>query len=133
METLQLYKRRGRRISLTALIDVVFILLMFFMLTSTFTRFKAVDFQSPVSSGEQSAEKPQLVTLRADGSLQLENGTLIGSDEPLDASAFSSKQPVVLLPHADASLQLMVSSLERLKQLELAVTLGRAIPSATNH
>ncbi len=36
MQAAGLYTRKSRKISLTALIDVVFILLMFFMLTSTF-------------------------------------------------------------------------------------------------
>ena len=35
--------RRRRRLSMTSLIDVIFLLLLFFMLTSTFTRFSEVE------------------------------------------------------------------------------------------
>ncbi|SFJ69663.1 ExbD/TolR family protein [Celeribacter neptunius] len=35
--------RRRRRLSMTSLIDVIFLLLLFFMLTSTFSRFSEVE------------------------------------------------------------------------------------------
>ena len=127
-----LYRRRRQSISLTALIDVVFILLMFFMLTSTFTRYKAVDFQAPVAAAtETDAEQPQRVILRPDGSLRLENGTVIAAEEVPSVDSFEAGRPLVVLPEGDSSVQAMVTSLEKLKGLGLAVTLGRVIPGST--
>lgn len=45
----------ARRLSLTPLIDVIFLLLLFFMLTSTFTRFAEVPL---VQAGQGSVEAP---------------------------------------------------------------------------
>ena len=60
----------GRLISLTPLIDVVFILLIFFMLASSFLDWRSVDLT--VSSGagaEISAQRAILISLRSDGSV----------------------------------------------------------------
>jgi biopolymer transport protein ExbD len=60
----------GRLISLTPLIDVVFILLVFFMLASSYLDWRALDLK--VSSGVGAATAAQraiLISLRADGSV----------------------------------------------------------------
>ncbi len=60
----------GRLISLTPLIDVVFILLIFFMLASSYLDWRSVEFT--VSSGvgaATSAQRAILISLRADGSV----------------------------------------------------------------
>lgn len=60
----------GRLISLTPLIDVVFILLVFFMLASSFLDWRSINLS--VSSGvgaATSAQRAILINLRADGSV----------------------------------------------------------------
>jgi biopolymer transport protein ExbD len=60
----------GRLISLTPLIDVVFILLVFFMLASSFLDWRSIDLS--VSSGAGAATSAQqaiVISLRADGSI----------------------------------------------------------------
>jgi biopolymer transport protein ExbD len=60
----------ARLISLTPLIDVVFILLVFFMLASSFLDWRSVDLT--VSSGARAATSAQraiLIILRSDGSV----------------------------------------------------------------
>lgn len=42
---------RRRRLSMTSLIDVIFLLLLFFMLSSTFARFAEVDLSSASAGG----------------------------------------------------------------------------------
>lgn len=126
--------RRRRSIGLTALIDVVFILLMFYMLTSTFTQWKAVDFLSPSASKSQTADRPQLVILGADGSLAL-HGTdfALASFRLLDSrhlQAFDTGRAVVVLPQPDSSLQTLVSAVEHLKAVGFdKVTLGKTLDS----
>ncbi|MDO6805130.1 biopolymer transporter ExbD, partial [Wenyingzhuangia sp. 1_MG-2023] len=69
MSSLAITPRRARPISLTALIDVVFILLMFFMLTSSFTQWLTMPLASQSASSEpaETEELPQLLVLHQDG------------------------------------------------------------------
>lgn len=52
--------QRARRLSLTSLIDVIFLLLLFFMLTSTFTRFAELDLAA-VEPGAGVSAAPQII------------------------------------------------------------------------
>lgn len=58
---------------MTSLIDVIFLLLLFFMLSSTFTRFGEIEFASAGSGSAPGDTRPVFVTLAAT-SLRL-NGT----------------------------------------------------------
>jgi biopolymer transport protein ExbD len=69
---------RRTRISLTPLIDVVFILLVFFMLASSFLDWRAIELQTPATAG--AAGDPTgalLLRIAADGRLDL-NGRPVG-------------------------------------------------------
>ncbi|MGR3376850.1 biopolymer transporter ExbD [Salipiger abyssi] len=56
--------RRRRKLSMTSLIDVIFLLLLFFMLTSTFTRFAEVELTSGGTGAAPSAsERPLFLQL----------------------------------------------------------------------
>lgn len=128
MSMASLYTRRRSRIGMTALIDVVFILLMFFMLTSSFNQWKAVDFRSPVAVENQSADSAQLVVLGVNGTLSLVASDVdIEPSGPVNADLFEPGQPVVILPEAKVSVQKIITQLERLKALGLSVTLGNVI------
>jgi biopolymer transport protein ExbD len=48
---------RRRSLSITSLIDVIFLLLLFFMLASTFSKFSEIDIAS-ASSGNETAQSP---------------------------------------------------------------------------
>ena len=115
-ETLLYYPRR-RPISLTPLIDVVFILLMFFMLTSTFTRWKAVDLRLPVASSDAGPKKPQALLLHTDGSLSLRGRSYRLSAPDAEAAlsaALDPARPVVVFPEADTRVQTIISTFEGL-------------------
>lgn len=128
MSMASLYSRRRPRIGMTALIDVVFILLMFFMLTSSFNQWKAVDFRSPVAVENQSADAAQLVVLGVDGTLRLvASGVDIAAGASVNAELFESGQPVVILPEAKVSVQNIITQLERLRVLGLSVSLGNVV------
>ena len=69
--------RPRQLISLTPLIDVVFILLVFFMLASSFQSMRAVEIDTPGGTATTtSMEGAVLVRLLSDGTLDL-NGTAI--------------------------------------------------------
>lgn len=68
--------RRRQIISLTPLIDVVFILLVFFMLTSSFLDWRSIELNTPGSSrGGERLEGTLLIDIRQDG-LRLSGETL---------------------------------------------------------
>lgn len=61
---------RARRLSLTSLIDVIFLLLLFFMLSSTFTRFAEVDLSAAgAGSGAIASDRPIFLRLSPDAVL----------------------------------------------------------------
>ncbi|WP_158769814.1 biopolymer transporter ExbD [Paraglaciecola sp. L1A13] len=133
MSSLVMPKRRKQSISLTALIDVVFILLMFFMLTSSFTKFSAVEMQSSLAASTISDTKPQFMHLSEDGYLSgmgTSNASANLSDDAL-GNVFDSSLPTVLQPAPDTQVQAIVDALSRLKILGFTnVTLGKAAASA---
>ena len=77
---LEVATRRRSRLSMTSLIDVIFLLLLFFMLTSTFTKFGEVELMAAgQGAGDQSEAEKLFLHLRADG-LML-NGAPVALDE----------------------------------------------------
>ncbi|MEX5563045.1 biopolymer transporter ExbD [Pseudophaeobacter sp. 1A16562] len=102
--------RRKKRISLAPMIDVVFLLLVFFMLASQFGRDRVV----PLTMGGAGAAyqgPPRLVLVTADG-LHL-NGVPVAADA-LAAQLISLTQEmsdaIILQPDKTASLQQMMDA-----------------------
>jgi biopolymer transport protein ExbD len=109
--------RRRARISLTPLIDVVFILLVFFMLASTFLDERAIQATTPAARvGGASMEGALLVELRPDG-LWL-GGRPVTQAELLsrlgDHAARNLGQKVLVRPSPGISLQQAVALLDRI-------------------
>ncbi|HEY8385569.1 MAG TPA: biopolymer transporter ExbD [Porticoccaceae bacterium] len=77
------FKRRPRpdnSINLTPLIDVVFLLLIFFMVSTTFTRETRLLIELPDAEGEQAQEAPPHlieVVVSADGAYRINGQTLV--------------------------------------------------------
>ena len=133
MSTTPLYAGRRRAVSLTALIDVVFILLMFFMLTSTFSRWKAVDFHFPVAGPELSPQQPQAMILHANGTLSL-NGRPFSVSPPGDSGGLDVTRPVVVFPEADTRLQIIISAFEQLQAAGIGgASLGKSLERDTQN
>ena len=113
-------ERPARRlISLTPLIDVVFILLVFFMLASSGLDWRAVDLTVSSGSGDAQSPNPAIqIRLKADGSLSL--GT-----EPMDIDALRTrmsaaiaeapKRQIVIRSEPGVRLQRAVDTLDLLK------------------
>ena len=120
----------GRLISLTPLIDVVFILLVFFMLASSFLDWRSIDLK--VSSGAGAAtstERAIVIDLRADGSLTV--GTDAVSDRALRGVLKTkltgkSDQRVIIRSETGVKLQRAVDILDLVRGLGVAnVSLAR--------
>ena len=72
---------KRRTVSLTALIDVVFILLLFFMLTSTFSTFGEIELNPPTGGQAQPGESIERSFLQVSPDGLILNGTAIELDD----------------------------------------------------
>lgn len=128
---LALVKKR-KSISLTPLIDVVFILLMFFMLTSNFTQWRSINASTAMTGAVDDHTKTYVVALFADHRL-----ALLGSEFSIshyqdlsadDIDYFENASAVVLVPESNVDLQSIVSTLDGLKNVGLpAIVLGESM------
>ena len=116
-------ERRKMVISLTPLIDIVFILVIFFMLASSFTRTHALGMATPASGGKSGppavGDTLRLTVLgnqrfRLDGELVSEAGLVTRLD------GWSQDQKVIVRAGAQAVLQDMVWLLDQATQRGLA-------------
>lgn len=109
-----------RSVSLTPLIDVIFLLLLFFMLSSTFSKFAEIELSQAVAG----AAAPGSASERVFVQLGAERLTLNGAPVPLDelSERIEAGQVLVSLD-SDASSQRLVDLLVRLRgREELTVT-----------
>ncbi|WP_119459440.1 ExbD/TolR family protein [Rhodospirillaceae bacterium SYSU D60014] len=109
--------RGGKRlISLTPLIDVVFILLIFFMLASSFLDWRAIMLDAPAAQAAgTSMDGAVLIRVMADGSLDLGGSpvTLDALDERLRPHLDRKPdQRVLIQPAAGVPLQRVVTVLD---------------------
>ncbi len=101
-----------RRLALTPLIDVIFLLLLFFMLSSTFSTFGEIEL-SQATGGPAEAGAP---VERAFVQLGAQRLVLNGNPVSLDALAQQVETGQVLVSmDADATAQLLVDLLVRLR------------------
>ena len=91
--------RRRRLIGLTPLIDVVFILLLFFMLASQFHQWRAMTIGATGTPGNGEAAPAVLVRVHGDGSLDL-NG------EPVAVHALTAHLQQTLIREPEMSVQI---------------------------
>lgn len=90
---LKTQKQTRARLSMTSLIDVIFLLLLFFMLTSTFSKYGEVELTAGSAGSAQ--EQGPVKFLKLDGLRILLNG----QDTPLDqlAQALSTEETQTVL------------------------------------
>ena len=125
-----------RRISLTPLVDVIFLLLMFFMLSSTFARFADLDVArqsaTPGEAGPGSPSGPvplrgAIVSVSADLAVRV-NGTDTAPDDipaTLDALYDRGARTAIVVADTRATVQDLVSVLERARQSKIAVAIAQ--------
>lgn len=114
------YTPMRARVSLTPLIDVVFILLVFFMLASTFMEWRSFDLN--VASSQTRAapdrEPPLRVTINADGRLSLDGRSLAMAQLQQQLAEQFRQKPdtrVLVEPGAGVKLQSAIDVLDRLR------------------
>ncbi|MCG6897159.1 MAG: biopolymer transporter ExbD [Thiocapsa sp.] len=112
-----------RLISLTPLVDVVFILLVFFMLASTLDKWHALELDAPASAADGTPLVGSwLVRLRGDG-LDLNGEAMDAGELAQRVAARIAEYPdqrILLQPAQGVSLQQLVDIIDRLRDAEAA-------------
>lgn len=115
-------KKKSNRLSLTPLIDVVFLLLIFFMLASTFKNFNTMPIAASAQSSTPSKAK-KIVLLRLDdqGEINLNGQTVtqVSLIEAIDTLATEPEMVLVIRPSAKTPLRDLVRTLELARQSKL--------------
>ncbi len=121
--------RRKNPISLTPLIDVVFILLIFFMLTSAYIDYRAIELPVLAAQGDRSDRHQQLLTVTVSSTDVWVSGDGFDPDQALTLDVLSQRLKahvstlpapqrhdltVIVAPLAQTPLQHTVSVLDRL-------------------
>ena len=111
--------RKARQVPMTPLIDVVFLLLVFFMLSSTFTRSESLELMLPQASGGGTGEEGRLlqVFVARDGSTYI--GRKLVNEELLIKTLRNTLQKfpdigVLLLSGPRVSVQQIVTVMDHI-------------------
>ncbi len=115
-------------INLTPLIDVVFLLLIFFMVSTTFTKRTQLSVDLPEAVGEQNTELPKQIeiVIGVDGSYAVNEQVLVNNKiETLKAaitklSEGNNKVPLVVTADAKTPHQAVVVAMDAAGQLGFA-------------
>lgn len=124
-----LHPARPRRpIGLTALIDVVFILLMFFMLTSGFSRWQLLEFNNASAAATPSPVTPALIVVHANGQLSLDRIAGEHQSATMLREVVALERPAVLIPTASTRLQTLVTAMNSLVAAGFdSLSVGRSV------
>ena len=119
---MKFYRRRraDNGINLTPLIDVVFLLLIFFMVTTTFTRESRLLIELPEADAEvvDSAQVPVELVISRDGSYAVNGQNLINRDIKTimaalkDVAGEDGDTPLVITADAQAAHQAVVTAMD---------------------
>ncbi len=112
------------QINLTPLIDVVFLLLIFFMVTTTFTRETRLAVNLPEADGEPAQEAPRSIEISVsqNGSYAIDGRPLVNSQLGTlmraleEISAGDRDIALILIADAEASHQSVVTAMDAIGQ-----------------
>lgn len=128
---------RKKRISLTALIDVVFILLLFFMLTSSFSSLHTSQLALPAKGDTSNTNNtyPVLLTITKSGDLLTHKGEIIAPSQiNAHLQAFDDfNGQLIITPTPQCTLQTMLSAIDTINALGISqVNLGPVTKAVNN-
>ncbi|MBE0469282.1 MAG: biopolymer transporter ExbD [Methyloprofundus sp.] len=117
-------KNNPLEVSLTPMIDVVFLLLIFFMVTTTFSKETSIKIQLPQAEGQEVEQHKQVVLLMIDKSGQffidgraLQDKSLATLTKELTTVAANKQIPLVINADANAPVQAAISVLDVAKNI----------------
>lgn len=123
-------RRRDRelRIDVSALIDVVFLLLIFFMVTTTFAERPTVDIELPSADGERQQLESALpeVAIGEDGVVRLDGELVEVADlasrvRALVEAGEAGERQVVVRADGRARVNVMVQVMDQLRRADVGV------------
>ena len=114
-------------LDLTPLIDVVFLLLIFFMVSTTFKHNSEINITLPTSSKEVTEAKPMAINigLDAEGNIYINEQALINAQLETIMMALSdalvglNEPPIIISADANATHQTVVRVMDAARQLGL--------------
>ena len=118
MQLDRLIRRRKRAISMGPLIDVVFILLLFFMLSTSLIRAREIPVDFPTPDAEPSAQEVRVIRLESeDGSFSFEGRSYRAAEGEALRSLIAEdpSAPYAIDTAPDISTQALVTLLDRLR------------------
>jgi biopolymer transport protein ExbD len=105
-------------INISPLIDIVFILLLFFVVTSVFIEETGVEVNKPDSKQSQSLDRQSIyIAITADGRVHYggQEIGLLGIGPTLSRLGVTPDQPVIIQADGLASTQTLISALDEVK------------------
>jgi len=120
-------RRDDVNLDITPLIDVVFLLLIFFMVSTTFDRESEINITLPQASEEYTEVKPETVSVEVDvqGRVHVNGKTLVNSqletirEAMRDVMLDLEDPPVIISADAEATHQLVIRVMDAARQLGL--------------
>ncbi len=121
--------RKRRPLSLTSLIDVIFLLLLFFMLTSTFSRFARVEISGGPASASAGGKPPDVLIRVDDPAGWRVNGQTLAEEAAIVELARlkeAGAETAVLLVRGELTSQELVEAVENIRRnTELNLSVAR--------
>lgn len=121
------YDREAPEINLIPLIDVLLVILIFLMVTTTYARYSELKINLPTAAGEASPQKPQTIQVAVDalGNYQVNDRSVAATTDALsDAMADIAKgdSEIVVVINADskATHQSVINIMEAARRTGLA-------------
>lgn len=118
--------KKGPRLNMTSLIDVVFLLLIFFMVTTTFEKQAKLKIELPEANKKinNQAQQQIVISISQKGAIYLNNNELLNSQydsiaTSLKALVTSEQRPTVIIrADADAAHKHVVTVMDVLADLD---------------
>ena len=121
------YHREAPEINLIPLIDVLLVILIFLMVTTTYARYSELKINLPTATGEVSPKKPQTIQVAVDalGNYQVNEKGVAASTEALSAAMAGIAKgngEIVVIINADskATHQSVINIMEAARRSGLA-------------
>jgi len=101
------HRDRRARVDMSPLIDIVFLLLIFFAVTTTFLEQSAMDLELPESSTSQATESTRIVVeVAASGEIRLQGETVTAEQLEARVGELSEEDRKRITVRADSSIEL---------------------------
>ncbi|WP_101759589.1 biopolymer transporter ExbD [Oceanicoccus sp. KOV_DT_Chl] len=124
---MQFRRQKGEEVTvnLTPLIDVVFLLLIFFMVSTTFTKETHLSLDLPEATGEESTDQPQQIEIiiDANGQYVVNGNSLVSSKKDIIAAALKEvaagdfSLPLTITADAKTPHQAVITAMDVAGQL----------------